>query len=264
VQPWQPATISPASPIAPPSPLLPDAHPVDTAQPTSAIDSLFGDHKFQEYEEVGVLQTIQVPPTEDVVAREPLPPREPLSQTQKILLIVAAVLVAALILVGLFFLGKNLGTAKAAVPVPKPSGASSATPTPAGTGGPVAPGVRQWATLQGGECIQPFSSAWATTFTVVACTSDHDAEMVFKGMLPDDSAAPYPSTAAFQKLLTPLCTASTSINYPAAASVTDLQVSYSYPPNAASWKGGDRSYYCFVDRVSGGNLPGDLAVPKTN
>jgi hypothetical protein len=87
--------------------------------------------------------------------------------------------------------------------------------------------------------------------------------MVFKGKLPDDSEAKYPSATGFQKEVTPLCSASTAINYAAAAGVTDLQVSFSYPPNTASWLSGDRTYYCFVDRVSGGNLPGDLSVPKT-
>jgi hypothetical protein len=143
------------------------------------------------------------------------------------------------------------------------TGASTTTATPAGTGGPATPGVQQWTALQGGECIQPFSTSWALTFTVVACTSDHDAEMVFKGSLPDTSDTKYPSAADFQKEITPLCSASTAINYAAAVSVTDLQISFSYPPNTARWLAGDRTYYCFVDRVSGGNLPGDLAVPKT-
>jgi Septum formation len=252
VQPWQPAAVT--------SPSAPAQNPTD---PTSAIDSLFGEHKFQDYEEVGVLGAIQVPAAAEVadepVAREP---REPLPKTQKVLLAVAAGLLAALILVGLFFLGQHLGSAASAQPVTRSTGASSATPTPAGTGGPAAPGARQWTALQGGECIQPFSSAWALTFTVVACTADHDAEMVFKGSLPDTSDAKYPSAAEFQKEITPLCSAPTAINYGAAASVTDLQVSFSYPPNSADWQKGDRTYYCFVNRVSGGNLPGDLAIAK--
>jgi Septum formation len=252
---WMPAATSPADPAQ---------HPVDATDPTSAIDSLFGEHKFQEYDELGVRGTIQVPPVATVVEPDLRLPHEPLSGTQRVLMAVAGGLVAALILVGLFFLGQHLGTAAAIAPIPKATGAaSSATPTPAGTGGPAAPGVQKWTALQGGECIQPFSSAWAITFTVVACTADHDAEMVFKGTLPETAEAKYPSATAFQTELTPLCSAPTSINYAAAASVTDLQVSFSYPPNTASWLKGDRTYYCFVDRVSGGNLPGDLAVPKT-
>jgi hypothetical protein len=264
-QPTEAYTVQPWLPASPTSPPVPQPGSVDPADPTSAIDSLFGDHKFQDYEEVGVLKTLQVPPAiAPDGAAEAREPREPLQKPQKILLGVAAGLLAALILVGLFFLGHQLGIAAAATkPTSASTGASSATPTPAGTGGPAAPGVRQWTTLQGGECIQPFSSAWALTFTVVACTADHDAQMVFKGKLPDDSHAKYPSAAAFAKEITPLCSAPTAINYGAAASVTDLQVSFSYPPTTASWLSGDRTYYCFVDRVSGGNLPGDLAVAKT-
>jgi hypothetical protein len=253
VQPWQPAATSPGQP---------EQRPADPLDPTSAIDSLFGDHKFQDYEEVGVLKTIQVPPPPAEVEPELREPREPLARSQKVLMSVAGALIAVLILVGLYFLGQHLGAA-AAAPVAKDTSTAPATPTPAGTGGPVAPGVQQWTALQGGECIQPFSSAWAITFTVVACTADHDAEMVFKGTLPANSEAKYPSATAFQKELTPLCSASTAINYSVAATVTDLQVSFSYPPNTASWLKGDRTYYCFVDRVSGGNLPGDLAVAKS-
>jgi hypothetical protein len=255
VQPWQPALATSPAVLQ---------HPGDPAAPTSAIDSLFGDHKFQDYEEVGVLKTLQVPPAAAVdelpIAREP---REPLPRSQKVLLGVAGGLVAALILVGLYYFGQHLGAASAVLPTSASTGAVSGTPTPAGTGAPAAPGDRQWTALQGGECIQPFSSAWTLTFTVVACTSDHDAQMVFKGKLPDDADTKYPSAANFQKEITPLCSASTAINYSAAVSVTDLQVSFSYPPTTADWLSGDRTYYCFIDRVSGGNLPGDLSVAKT-
>jgi hypothetical protein len=255
VQPWLPAAAT--SPAVPP-------HPGEPAESTSAIDSLFGDHRFQDYEEVGVLKTIQVPPSapadESPAYREP---REPLPRSQKVLLSIAGGLIAALILVGLYFFGQHLGAASAVQPTTASTGAASGTPTPAGTGGPAAPGVRQWTALQGGECIQPFTSAWALTFTVVECTADHDAQMVFKGKLPDDSSVKYPSSASFQKEITPLCSASTAINYAAAASVTDLQISFSYPPTTADWLSGDRTYYCFVDRVSGGNLPGDLSTAKT-
>ena len=258
VLPWQPAAATP--PVAPPTTPITD-HP---AEPTSAIDSLFGDHQFQDYEEVGVLKTIQVPPASTVPDEADLAePRAPLPTSQKVLMGVAGGLIAALILVGLFFLGEHLGSATPAAAASKGTNAPSATPTQAGTGGPAAPGVQQWNALQGGECIQPFSSAWAVTFKVVPCTADHDAEMVFKGTLPDSSQTKYPTASQFQQEITPLCSDSTAINYAAAASVTDLQVSFSYPPNTASWLSGDRTYYCFVDRVSGGNLPGDLAVPRS-
>jgi hypothetical protein len=274
VQPWQPAAVSsPAAPAMTPQWDHPteatSVYPTDPtsdqpADPTSAIDSLFGDHQFQAYEEVGVLGAIQVPPASTAPSEPELAtPREPLPTMQKVLMGVAAGLIAALILVGLFFLGEHLGSAAPSTTASKGTNAPAATPTPAGTGGPAAPGVRQWSSLQGGECIQPFTSAWAVNFTVVSCTADHDAEMVFKGTLPDTSEAKYPTPSEFQKEITPLCSDSTAINYAVAGTVTDLQISYSYPPNTASWLSGDRTYYCFVDRVSGGNLPGDLSVPRT-
>jgi hypothetical protein len=179
-----------------------------------------------------------------------------------VLLSIAGGLIAALILVGLYFFGQHLGAAAAVQPTSTSTAAASGTPTPAGTGGPAAAGVQQWTALQGGECIQPFTSAWALSFTVVACTADHDAQMVFKGKLPDDSNTKYPGAAGFQKEIAPLCSAASAINYSAAVSVTDLQVSFSYPPTSASWISGDRTYYCFINRVSGGNLPGDLSVAK--
>jgi hypothetical protein len=253
VQPWQPAASEPVAPVV---------DPASGAEPTSAIDSLFGDHQFQAYEEVGVLKTVQSIPGM-VSSDEPKEPRAPLSSTQKALIGVAAGLVGVLILIGMFFLGQHIGTAQAQAPSTSPTGASTKVPTPAGTGGPAAPGTRSWSALQGGECIQPFSSAWATQFTVVDCANDHDAEMVFKGKLPDSSGVSYPTTTQFQTELTGLCSAPTAINYTAAKAVTDLQVSFSYPPSASKWIGGDRTYYCFVDRQSGGALPGDLAVPAS-
>ena len=251
VQPWQPTL----PPVAPPA-----AAPEGEGEPTSAIDSLFGDHQFQAYEEVGVLKAVQSIPGE-LASDEPKEPRAPLSSTQKALMGVAGGLIGVLILIGMFFLGQHIGSAQAAAPSTSATGGSTKAPTSAGTGGPAAPGVRDWSVLQGGECIQPFSSAWAATFTVVACSADHDAEMVFKGKLPDASGSGYPTTTQFQTELTGLCSAPTAINYSVAKAVTDLQVSFSYPPSASKWLSGDRTYYCFVDRQSGGTLPGDFAVP---
>jgi hypothetical protein len=231
-------------------------------EPTSAIDSLFGDHQFQEYEEVGVLKGAQAPilPGSRAEAREP---RAPLATSQKALMGIAGGLIGVLVLIGLFFLGERLGAASAASPTSSSTSGAKSTPTSAGSGGPAAPGVQPWTALQGGECIQPFTSAWAVSFTVVNCTSDHDAQMVFKGRLSSSDNPGYPTTSQFQTELTQLCSAPTAINYKAAAAVTDLQVSFSYPPTAQSWIDGDRTYYCFVDRVSGGTLPGDLSVPTS-
>jgi hypothetical protein len=264
-QPTEAYTVLPWQPTVPYSSLAPAGPPAapDESDPTSAIDALFGEQKFQDYEDVGVLKALQtLPPTADEPAvREP---RAPLPTSQKVLMGVAGALMGVLILIGLFFFGEHLGSAQAEAPIPTKTPGATPVPTPAGTGGPAAPGQQQWSALQGGECIQSFSSAWAQTFTVVACTADHNAEMVFKGKLPDSSSVAYPTAASFKQQLTQLCSAPTAINYGAAAAVTDLQVSFSYPPNTSAWLAGDRTYYCFVDRTSGSNLTGDLAVPKTS
>jgi hypothetical protein len=256
VQPWDstPSASLPAAAVAH------DDYHDQHHEPTSAIDSLFGDHQFQDYEEVGVLKTVQTPPITGsrASAREP---RAPLATSQKALMGVAVGLIGVLMLIGLFFIGEHLGAASAATPSSSTTPGSTTTPTPAGSGGPASPGVQQWSALQGGECIQPFSSAWAVTFTVVTCSDNHDAQMVFKGKLSDADNTGYPTTSQLQTELTALCSAPTAINYTAAASVTDLQVSFSYPPSASRWIAGDRTYYCFVDRASGGALPGDLSVP---
>lgn len=258
VQPWQPAP----RPDAPTSPFAEDRADAP-GDPTSALDSLFAEHQFQPYEEVGVLAAVQgsAPAVGDFLPPD-RPPRAPLTTTQKILMGVAGGLVAALILIAMFFVGEHIGSASAATPVTSSTSGSTTVPKPAGTGGPAAPGNQLWSALQGGECIQSFSSAWAITFAVVGCSANHDAEMVFKGTLPDAAETSYPSNTEFQAEITLLCSAPTAINYSAAAAVTDLQVSFSYPPSASKWIAGDRTYYCFVDRQSGGNLPGDLSVPK--
>ena len=272
VPPWMPAPSPvPIEPIeqvgyVPPQPAFPTAAR-DPNDPTSAIDSLFGENKFQEYEEVGLLPIIPgvaAPPSADQPFGSPEVQRAPLTSTQKALLWAAGGLVAALALVLLFMLGTKLGAASATtatVPTTAPSSGATASPstTPEGL---AAPGVRSWNALKGGECIQPFTSAWAATFTVVDCTADHHAQMIVKGTLKDASGSAYPTGAEFAMEITPLCTAPTAINYSIAGRSTDIQLSFSYPPNQNSWSNGDRTYYCFVTRESGNKLPGNLAIPK--
>jgi hypothetical protein len=267
VQPWDPfegaafpSTAPPAAPFA--------AQPADVApfagsdEPTSALDSLFGETRFQEYEEIGVLQTIS-PLAGTSQSQTDVGPvvRAPLSHTQKILMWVAGALVAILAIIALFLLGQKLGAAAAApAPVPASTSAASATPVPAATGVPAAVGTQPWTALNGGECIKPFTSAWAVTFTVVDCGGSHTAQMLFKGTLPNPAASAYPTGAQFQTEITPLCSAATVINYGIAKAVNDLQVSFSYPAGSGSWDSNDRTYYCFVSRKSGGDLPGNLSV----
>jgi hypothetical protein len=250
-------------------PADPDAVAERAAAPTSAIDSLFADNKFEEYEELGVLQTISPPPTSldgrPIAPSAPAAPVEhaPITTTQRTLMFVAAGLIAVIALVALFFLGQRLAATSADQAIPPAStGAATPAPPPAQVNGLAAPGVHPFAALQGGECLQPFTTAWAATYTVVNCAAGHSGQLVFKGKLPDAATAAYPTGAQFKTEITPLCSAPTAINYGAAKAVTDLQISFSYPATAQAWNGGNRTYYCFVNRSGGGGLPGDLAVAK--
>jgi hypothetical protein len=232
--------------------------------PTSAIDSLFGDTQFQEYEEIGLLQAVLPPGVEPAPGApdQPRGSRAPLTSTQKAMLWSGAGLVAVLAIVALFLLGVRAGSASAT-----PVAAHTKTPHSAGTtsvpvtaGVPVAPGIHAWNALQGGECIQPFTSVWAASFTTVDCGSPHAGQLLLKGTLPDAAGSTYPSATSLQAEVTPLCSATTVLNYAAAAAVTDAQIGFSYPATKADWSKGDRTFYCFISRTSGDALPGNLAV----
>jgi hypothetical protein len=302
VPPWEPATASAAPPVVqqppvqqpvapqqqPPQPTVPQqpviplqptvafpkAETDEPRDPTSALDSLFGDNQFQEYEDLGVLQTITPPAasspatsfggTPFAAAGAYAPPvaaeRAPITKTQRTLMIVAGALIALIALVALFFLGQRLGQ-QSAQPVGAPTG-NATTPAKAPSNGLAAPGVQSFSALQGGECLQPFTSAWSATYTVVDCGSSHVGQLVFKGTLPDASGTPYPTGSQFKTEITPLCTSTSAIDYSVAKSVSDLQISFSYPSSAKDWDGGNRTYYCFVNRASGDPLPDNLAVTK--
>lgn len=249
-------------------------------EPTSAIDSLFGESEFQEYEEIGLLATVAAGPGASVPAAEPTKattdpaattdqgaetrePRAPLTSTQRIALYSGAIVVAVLAIVALFLIGQKIGASHvSAAPTTAPTSRPTSTTAPSTLAdtGPVAPGVHAWDTLRGGECIQPFSSPWQVSFTTVDCTKDHAAQLLLKGTLPDAKGSKYPSASAMQAEITPLCSAPTVMNYSAAGAVTDAQLAMSYPATEADWNKGDRTFYCFVTRASGGTLPGSLAA----
>jgi hypothetical protein len=262
-QPTEAFAVPQWEPLAVPDPEA----PVEHGEPTSAIDSLFAETKFQEYEEVGLIQAITPPLTNAEAtgrraAATPVREHAPFSRRQKVLLWVGIGVVAALALVALFLMGTRIGAGKA-VPVTSHStkAAASTAPKPSATTGPLAPGAYSWKALNGGECIQPFSSPWAGKFTVVDCAKDHHAQLILKGTLPDAASAAYPSAAKLQAEITLLCTAPTALNYATAGAVTDAQIESSYPANEKEWKSGDRTFFCFVTRSSGDALPGNLAVP---
>jgi hypothetical protein len=126
--------------------------------------------------------------------------------------------------------------------------------------GPVAPGTYDWDELLGSECLDPWLSPWDEEFTVVDCAAPHTAQLVARGVFADDAAAAWPGLAELQSRMNLLCTSTTVIDYAAAGTMSDIQVSASYPATDAEWAAGDHTYYCFVSRAGVEPLTGSVAV----
>lgn len=225
---------------------------------TSAIDNLFGDSKFQEYDDRAL---VVIPPRAPVSDG----PRAALGTTQKVLLWVAGGLLAVLALVALFLVGKALSNTLGAAPAVIESATPSPSPTPTSTAlpvGPVAPGEYQWDALLGGECLSPFTSAWQDSYTVVACSTPHPAQMIFRGTFIDAGAVAYPGVEELQKRMNELCTPTTVIDYSKAGLLSDVQVTASFAATADDWADGNRTFFCFVTRSGGQDFTESVAVPQ--
>ena len=207
-----------------------------------------------------------------------------LSSAQKTVLWIAASILLAVIVVALLFMGRVIGSASATASRPQttasattsalstedtsvsPGSASVATPTTAVK--PVAPtvglaavGEHPWQELRGGECLEQFTDAWAPRMSVVACSAPHTAQLVLRSEFPNAPAA-YPGAAALQSQVAGLCSISDSIALGPNESITDAVMQASFAPTAAAWAAGDTGFRCFVNRLSGGELPGSVAVKR--
>jgi hypothetical protein len=174
--------------------------------------------------------------------------------------------VALLVLGGLFFLGSQLpgllgGAEASSTPTPTATASPTTPPAPAAPVGPAALGEQKWTALGGGECIDPYTSPWAETFTVVDCAEPHAAQMVFTAPIAEDPAAEYPGEKQILDRIYLLCSAPGVLDPTAAADYSDLQVQGTYPVSAEQWADGQRNYYCFVNRSSGEPLSGSVAAP---
>ncbi|MFF1879475.1 septum formation family protein [Leifsonia sp. NPDC058230] len=194
------------------------------------------------------------------------------SNANRLLFWVAGGLAVVLVLIGLFALGTRLPSLfGGAAPVPSSSASgASATPTPSPTPTPtVQPkpaaaqpaGTHPWNTLGGGECIDPYTTPWAETFTVVDCAAPHAAQMVYTNLFSADPAAPYPGADALAQQINVLCTKPGVIDLAAAGAYPDLQLQGTYPATEQQWKDGQRSYYCFANRSGGQPLTSSVAGP---
>ena len=248
-------------------------------EPGGALDELFGETSFQEYDDT----LIPAAPRSsrrgdgggasggdgggnapDGASAE----RAPLSRNQKVLLWVAGSLVAVLALVGVFVVGTRipllLGPAPGAEPSPTatPSASPSATARPVG---PVAPGEYRWDELLGGECLEPYIDAWQDEYTVVDCAQPHGGQLVLRAPVPPPAGAtevgPYPGEEVLAAQMLLLCSGPGVLNLSAAGGLTDIVVQGAFPVSAEAWDEGEQDYFCFVSRSSGEPLTGSLAVP---
>jgi hypothetical protein len=168
-----------------------------------------------------------------------------------------------LVIAGLFYLGTQLTRGGGGGGSPSADGTPSAaqeTPAPAPTA-PQPAGVHAWNTLFGGECVDPFESVWAEQFTVVDCANPHAAQLVYRGTVPGDAAAPFPGEAELGAQMAALCRVDGIIDAAAAAPIPDLQVQGSFPVTADQWAAGERTYYCFVNRAGGEPITGSVQGP---
>jgi len=251
--------------------------PQDESAPTSAIDSLFADDKFEQYTDapvpVVIPQTshelVSVPPPV-VPPAAPKPPRGAMPRSQKVLIGAAAALVVVIALAGLFFVGTRVGQSMpAAVKTPAPSATPTPTPTETAaapvaapvTLGPVAPGVYTWKQLLGTECLEPFVSAWETEYTVVDCATPHGGQLVYRGRFDESALDAYPGIEALQARMNLLCSSPENIDYAAASQFADIQISASFAGTEDDWKAGNRNYFCFVNRSTGEPLTASVAMP---
>ena len=190
-------------------------------------------------------------------------PRGALSKTTKIVLWIAGIIVAALLLAALFLIGARIQTPSA--PMPTPTRTPTGTPTPTPTAlpaGPIGEGVHRWDALLGGECLDPFDTAWQDEYTVVSCAAPHPAQLVLRGVFADAPEAQYPGLDQLGARMNLLCTAPSVVDYSVAGAFSDIQVEASFAVDAADWDAGNRTFFCFLSRSSGEPFTASIAVPQ--
>lgn len=243
----------------------------------SALDSLFRDDRFREYEagpdpnEAPFANRSRSKELVRVEGGGATPPPRHFGAPQKILASVGGGLLAALALIALFQLGTRLpdllGPAPAvATPTPTPTPTLTALPI-----GPVEPGEYAWDELLGGECLDPYENAWQEDYTVVLCDEPHGGQLVHRAWFPPEvvdpenpqvgkPTDPYPGAEALAARITLLCSAPGVVDLATAGGIGDAQVQGAYPATEEQWDA-DPSYYCFFSRASGEPLTVSVAIP---
>lgn len=188
------------------------------------------------------------------------PPRVPLRATRRGQnIIVASSVVATLVFLGAalgaFFVGQSLAPQTPAANVTQTQEVRDVelpvVEFPSLTGGPRGPGDVSWANLRGGECLRPFETAFAETFSVVECSTPHDAQVVVAQLVSRDRTESYPGEAEMAIRAREICDVSDLINTEYAGEFKDLYVEPAYPVTQAQWDEGQRVVWCFVRSGSG-------------
>ena len=238
--------VAPVAPVVTPPPAL--------SEETSGIDRL--DALFSSTDTAtATVPIVAAPgtpqPSASKLTQEPKPVDDA-KLRQRLLLIVGG-FVVAIVAIGAFLAGGFVAT-------------PAAVPTPEVTEPPVAPTATQppgdyaFTELFGGECLEPFDTAWAATFTVVDCATPHSAQLVYAGDLAlDETYLSYPGDDRVGKAAMAGCSRKGVLNLTTAKAYTDLLVSSAYPVSSEAWDSGDTRYYCFVNLSSGDPIEGDLA-----
>ncbi len=249
----------------------------DDLDPTSPIDSLFAETRFTDHDgeppvgatPPGFLPLVGASASRAAGASAPQGgvSRAALTKNQRLLFWIAGGVIAVLVLAVLFALGTRIGSARG------PAGQASGSPTPTPSSpptGPAAIGTHRWSDLRGGECVNPYTTAFAEQFTVVDCATAHPAQLVFRGTFPaptsgspgsspSSTAFAYPGVDALQSQITLLCTAPGVIDLGTARAYTDLQLQAAYAATGDEWARGQHDYFCFVSRASGAPITGSVA-----
>lgn len=191
---------------------------------------------------------------------EESPPRVPLRATRRGQNIIVASSVAATVVflgaaVGAFFVGQSLAPqtstgnvtqVQEVLEVERP-----VAEFPSLTGGPREPGDASWVDLRGGECLRPFETAFAETFSVVECSTPHDAQVLVAQLVSRDRTEVYPGEAAMALRAREICDVSELVNTEYAAEFENLYIEPSYPVTQDQWDEGQRVVWCFVRSGSG-------------
>jgi hypothetical protein len=258
-----PATAVPEPVVPAPTVVTPPPTPSEEASGIDLIDALFSSTDTSAATVPISALPVSPQPTTSKLPRDSKPARE--SKTaddanlrQRLLLIVGGIVVV-IVSIGAFLAGQ-LVASPAAAPTP------DVTEAPAALTTAQPPGDYAFSELFGGECLDPFDTPWASTFTVVDCATPHPAQLVYAGDLAVDGPySSYPGDDGIGSAAMAECSRKGVLNLKTAKNYSDLLVSAAYPVSSEVWDSGDTRYYCFVTLSSGvpidGNLAGKLITP---